>query len=591
MLKTGPDGALYIADMYRFVLEHPQWIAPETQARLDLRAGEDKGRIYRVFPTKAPPRAIPDITKLDARSLVAALDSPSGWQRTTAQRLLIERGEPEVADDVARLLRTARSVRTRLHALAVLDGLGELTWPRLEDALRSGEAPLVERAVHYLGAESGARGIPWDGRTFTLVRALAASPEIRVRFQLALALGDVEWPEAGAILAGIALRDGHDPHLRTAVLSSATPHLGALLERLLNASEEPSAELFTGLVRSAVASSDPQIARDAAARIFDPAARPTVWRYRAASSLLDAAKGRFATASAPFLATARTALTAEAAQRDPAFVAAALGLFGRGSDEAAAEIVQLLAPQVPDEVQSPAVAALARMPEETGSRVLLAGWGSYTPRLRSEIIRTVLTRPGATQEFLAAIAAGRIASGEIDAATREALVQHSVEAIRTRAATLFAATRSDRQKLVTDYLGAMPAGGNAAKGAELFRQQCALCHRLKGEGIEVGPDLGMVADKPVEELLTAILDPHRTVEARYLAYSATTKDGRAFAGILTSESANAVVMKAAGGVEQTLLRAELKDLISTGRSLMPEGLEHAVTKEQMADVLSWLRAR
>jgi putative heme-binding domain-containing protein len=246
---------------------------------------------------------------------------------------------------------------------------------------------------------------------------------------------------------------------------------------------------------------------------------------------------------------------------------------------------------VPDEVQSPAVAALARMPEETGSRVLLAGWGSYTPRLRSEIIRTVLTRPGATQEFLAAIAAGRIASGEIDAATREALVQHSVEAIRTRAATLFAATRSDRQKLVTDYLGAMPAGGNAAKGAELFRQQCALCHRLKGEGIEVGPDLGMVADKPVEELLTAILDPHRTVEARYLAYSATTKDGRAFAGILTSESANAVVMKAAGGVEQTLLRAELKDLISTGRSLMPEGLEHAVTKEQMADVLSWLRAR
>ncbi len=590
MLKTGPDGALYIADMYRFVLEHPQWIAPETQARLDLRAGEDKGRIFRVFPTNVPPRAIPDLTKLDARGLVAALDSPSGWQRTTAQRLLVERDDPSAADDLARLLRSARNAKAPLHALAVLAGLGELTWPRLEAALRSEDTRLVERAAQFLGAESGARGIPWDGRTFALVRSLAASAEIRVRFQLALALGDVEWPEAGAILAGLALRDGHDPHLRTAVLSSATPHLGTLLERLLGGAEEPPAELLAGLVRSAAASTDPQVARDAATRIFDPAARPTAWRYRAASTLLDAAKGRLAADRSPFLATARTVLSADAAQRDPSLVAAALGLFGRGSEEAAAEIVQLLAPQVPDEVQSPAVAALARMPQENGSRVLLAGWGSYTPRLRSEVVRTVLTRSGATQEFLAAIEAGRIASGEIDAATREALGKHSAEAIRSRAVKVFAATRGDRQKLVNEYLGAMPAVGDATKGAELFRQQCALCHRLKGEGVEVGPDLGMVAGKPIEELLTAILDPDRTIEARYLAYTATTKDGRAFAGILASESANAVVMKAAGGVEQTLLRADLKEIVSTGRSLMPEGLEHTLTKTQMADVLSWLRS-
>ncbi|MDQ3623652.1 MAG: FG-GAP-like repeat-containing protein, partial [Verrucomicrobiota bacterium] len=65
MLKTGPDGALYIADMYRFVLEHPEWIAPEAQARLDLRAGEDKGRIYRVVPEKSAHRPIPNLAKLE----------------------------------------------------------------------------------------------------------------------------------------------------------------------------------------------------------------------------------------------------------------------------------------------------------------------------------------------------------------------------------------------------------------------------------------------------------------------------------------------------------------------------------------------
>src|SRR6185295_3774594 len=91
MLKTGPDGALYIADMYRFVLEHPEWIAPETQSRLDLRAGADKGRIWRVFPKDAKLRAIPDLAKLDHDALALAIDSPNGWQRDTAQRLLLER--------------------------------------------------------------------------------------------------------------------------------------------------------------------------------------------------------------------------------------------------------------------------------------------------------------------------------------------------------------------------------------------------------------------------------------------------------------------------------------------------------------------
>ncbi|MEQ1851637.1 MAG: PVC-type heme-binding CxxCH protein, partial [Chthoniobacteraceae bacterium] len=79
MTKTGPDGALYIADMYRFALEHPEWIAPETQARLDLRAGEDKGRIYRVFPSGKKPRPIPNLGRLDDSALATALDSPNGW--------------------------------------------------------------------------------------------------------------------------------------------------------------------------------------------------------------------------------------------------------------------------------------------------------------------------------------------------------------------------------------------------------------------------------------------------------------------------------------------------------------------------------
>src|SRR5439155_14373199 len=86
-LRVGPDGALWIADMYRAVIEHPQWIPPETQKKIDLRAGSEEGRIYRVFPVDRRPRPIPRLDGLDMKGLVAALDSPSGWQRDTAQRL------------------------------------------------------------------------------------------------------------------------------------------------------------------------------------------------------------------------------------------------------------------------------------------------------------------------------------------------------------------------------------------------------------------------------------------------------------------------------------------------------------------------
>src|SRR5436853_3912398 len=81
MLQTGPDGALWVADMYRAVIEHPEWIPKDWQDRIDLRAGHDKGRLYRIYPVGNEPRRMPRLDTLDTAGLVAALDSPSGWQR------------------------------------------------------------------------------------------------------------------------------------------------------------------------------------------------------------------------------------------------------------------------------------------------------------------------------------------------------------------------------------------------------------------------------------------------------------------------------------------------------------------------------
>src|SRR5262249_39113157 len=129
MLKTGPDGALWVADMYRYVIEHPEWIPDDWEKRLNLRAGSEEGRIYRVYPVDKKPRPIPRLDGLDTAGLVDALESPSGWERDTAQRLLLHRGGTEAFTPLRVLAIQTHRPKTRVQALWTLADLGGLDEP------------------------------------------------------------------------------------------------------------------------------------------------------------------------------------------------------------------------------------------------------------------------------------------------------------------------------------------------------------------------------------------------------------------------------------------------------------------------------
>src|SRR5262249_39982702 len=132
--------------------------------------------------------------------------------------------------------------------------------------------------------------------------------------------------------------------------------------------------------------------------------------------------------------------------------------------------------------------------------------------------------------------------------------------------------------------------GDATKGVEIFRQQCATCHRLKGEGNSVGPDLTTVADKSVPALMVAILDPNQAVEARFVNYNAVTKSDRELSRIIAAETPNSVTLRTAGGTEETILRSDLKELTASGLSLMPEGFEKTLKPQDLADLISFILA-
>jgi putative membrane-bound dehydrogenase-like protein len=231
-LQTGPDGALWVTDMHRFVIEHPEWIVPDLTNKLELRRYSDKGRIYRIYPVDKQPRPIPRLDKLDTAGLVAALDHPNGWQRDMAQQMLLWRADQAAVAPLETLVNTSPRPLARLHALCTLDGLNALR-PEIVSRGLADEHPGVRRHAVRL-SESLLATAPALGAALL---KLADDPDPQVQLQLLYSLGEWRDPRAGQLLARLALRHADNPYLSAAAFSSAVPHVEAMLAEL---QREPS---------------------------------------------------------------------------------------------------------------------------------------------------------------------------------------------------------------------------------------------------------------------------------------------------------------------------------------------------------------
>lgn len=221
--------------MYRYMIEHPDWLPAAGKAELlpHYRLGDDRGRIYRVLPQNQPGRPIPRLDQLDPAGWTAALESPNEWQRDKAHQLLVQRGDTAVAPRLVELARRSPHPLARVHALGVLDGLDRLDAATLEAALGDAHAGVRENALR-LAEKRGSPAIVAAG-----VR-LAADLSAKVRLQLAFTLG--EWPDAEAAraLGRLAVENASEPFLVAAVLSSALPHAPALAQAIVAAGDPPS---------------------------------------------------------------------------------------------------------------------------------------------------------------------------------------------------------------------------------------------------------------------------------------------------------------------------------------------------------------
>ena len=595
---TGPDGGLWVADMYRYLIEHPRWVPPEELATVDVRAGAGLGRVYRVRPADAPLRPWPRLDRLDTPGLVAALDSPNGWQRDMAMQFLAWRADPAAGEPLERLARTAGRAEARLQALCTLDALDRLRPELIAAGLADGDAGVRRHAVRLAGDRLTAG--PGLGEKLL---TLADDPDPFVRLHLAYALGS--WPDrrAAGLLAKLALRHADDQLLTAAVVSSLTAdNLAAVVAAVLDpAAGDPPQRIVRDLLATAAgANGGSALPAVLAAAVKPDGGRFRPWQLAAAAGALDVltrrGKGWDAvpadtrTALGPVIAYARDLAGREEVAEEG--LLAAIPLLGRDPAGRAADVKHLaglLAASRPAGVQTAAVAALGRMTDAAVPAALVAAWPGATPALRGRILDALLGRPAWLPELFAAVEAGTIPPGQIDAGRRQRLLAHPDAGTRSRAEKLFAGgSNPNRLKVIADYGAALDRPGDRARGKAVFARVCAACHVLDGVGAVVGPDLSALANKSPRYLIGEILDPNRNLDSRYAEYQAVLKDGRVLTGILAAETATGLTLRGQQGKDETVLRTDLDALRGTAKSLMPEGLEKDVSPRDMADLLAYL---
>ncbi|MCZ6619711.1 MAG: c-type cytochrome, partial [Gammaproteobacteria bacterium] len=277
----------------------------------------------------------------------------------------------------------------------------------------------------------------------------------------------------------------------------------------------------------------------------------------------------------------------------PARVAAARLLGYLPFDRAGEVYEKLLGNRHPIEVQSATIEAMSTRNNPRSAPILFERWSELGPSVRQEALNLLYRRTDTTTALLRQMKDGKINKALVDLERRWQLTRKRTGAARVEsyrlAVELFGETSPDRREVLKKYKPALGLTGDPSAGREAFKKVCITCHRIGGEGFEVGPDITDVHSKSRETLLSDILDPNRAVDPRWINYALVTVDGRVTNGLILRETSEVVVLGRGDGEEEVLTRAEIRELRSSGLSLMPEGVENDLSLEDMADLLAFLK--
>lgn len=623
-LATGPDGAFYVVDMCREIIEDYSAIPRYLQQQYGLIKGKNRGRIWRVVYENFQPRKRMSLNAATTDKLVKAVNHPNARWRTTAQRLLVEHQDKNAITGLTKIVFKSDRPQGVIHAMNTLEGLNSLKPDVLLQGLNHRHFAVRRNALRL--AE---RYLKSDGKLLGKVASMTDDPSAPVRLQLALTLGESQSPQAIEALASLARGHLNDDWMISAMMSSLNKSAAKLVTRLLNAKETANQAAFLtrltrmigsrretteienllddfssftakinlrkvcleGLLKGLQGAKQPPNlspkSKAALVKLLDDDSSPVVLAaYRLANYF---GLNELPEVRRMYFAARKRALDSELSIIDR--TASIEILAGSDFEQIEAMAKQLLDARQPLEVQLATVKLISQGNDRRAANLLLSRWKSYSPRLQTDVLSAIFSRQNRIGTLLDAIEKKSILSQSLESIHRLQLLENPDPAISDRAKKLLATTTtiSARHKIITQYRQALENQPQLNNGRTMFKQHCSTCHKVRNVGTDVGPLLSSVLNRPNESLIADILDPSSKITTGFRTYTAITEDGKIYTGILSSESATSITLRKEKGVDQVILRKNLQRIAASSKSLMPEGLEKNITPQQMVNLLGYLR--
>lgn len=638
-MSVGPDGALYLLDMHRDVIEHPEWIPDEMEEKLDVNKGKDQGRIYRITQKDKERTSID--SRLDECSneiLVEFLGSGNGWKRKMAQQLLIERNAIETVSALEEMI--AKEFTTpapAIHAMWTLEAFGKLSLDSLRWMVTRGD----ERAEQALMIAQNLPDLsPPDNkwRSPIVTASMNAKDSTRrVRMLTALVAGSDNMVnnELFDYLETVARADAEDAWSRLALTSAVGYGAGVLSAKLFHPAmyieHTSKAALLKTLAESAGASryvteliwvlmflsndthnEQLQLASlngflsglnsgsiDTEAIKKDESIRSHVSNLMNSPNLRKRRGG--------WEIARLFGMEADTTQQDQIAASKALAIDSSVAlDDRLAHLsitefdtpenrtpllFSLLNTKQPAEIQQAAIAQLSGISGQSVAEKLVERWDTLGPAVRTRAGDILLYKRENHEILMDAMEDGTLTLGEMNLhlERRRTLLYSRVLGIKERAEKLFTdAGVVTRKEALNRMRPALSLPGDPMKGQITFTEVCATCHTVGDAGSDLAPNLTEIFRKSGETLLHDIVDPNAATDAQYIAYNVETTDGEFFSGIVVRDDAFGVTLRNADG-EKTIARETIAEMFSSGLSLMPEELDTDMDVQSMADLLAFLQ--
>jgi putative membrane-bound dehydrogenase-like protein len=634
---TGPDGSVYFSDWHDARTAHP-----DPDADWDRR----NGRIYRLRASGplAPAsgervrergRAAPDWPNLNTAELIALHRHPNDWIVRRARRILTERRDPEALLPLQTLALTSDDPQFALEYFWTFASCGGLTAKTAPAFLEHANADIRRWTVQFLGDEPR---LP-ASLAERLTNMAADEPDVSVRTLLACTARRLPPDQSLPILQRLLLRDEDlaDPYQPLLLWWGVEQHsLEARREWVewFCSAEAGKSALVTQivaprLIRRYAAEGTPLGLASAGELI---AALQTVAERHLLFEALDQGLGE---QSPPLSVSwnelpARLQETMQAAWTEDTLDSTLLRLGLRFHLPAAERRVRELvtSSKAPSDVRQrairdvaelsrpsaiepllavlqngqetapirlAAIESLQRFPDERIRDVCLKLYGTSADPLRRRLGQALLSRPDWARAYLHEFLAGRFDVKDLKAEDWQTIVADLDETSRDEIIKTWGSvappTPGERLAEVRRLNNDLRASvGDPAAGKRLFGQHCAICHKLHGEGFNVGPDLTHANRKDRDYLLLQLVDPSAIIRKEYLAYTASTVDGRVVTGLLVNQNAAEITLMAAKEEKTTVPVADLDELHESSTSLMPENVLKQLKPQELRDLFAFLQS-